>query len=49
MDLPTLRVLPCIETLVEQVVCLKSVRTAAFESSESFLLRLNGCVGGIPT
>ena len=40
--LPTLRVLPCIETLTEQAVCLKRFRTAAFESSHSlFLLRLN--------
>ena len=41
----TLRVLPCIETLVEQVVCLKSLRTAVFVSSEPlFWLRLNGHV-----
>ena len=47
---PTLRVLPCIETLVEQAVCLKRLRTAVFESSESlFLLRLNRRVGTIPT
>ena len=33
--LPTLRVLPCIETLVEQAVRLKRLKTAAFESSEA--------------
>lgn len=35
VDLPTLRFLLCIETLlVEQDVCLKRLRTAAFESSD---------------
>ena len=33
-----------------QVVCLKRLTTAALESSGVlFLLRINGCVGAIPT
>ena len=44
------RVLPCIETLIEQAVRLKKIRTATFESSVSlFLLSLNGRVDAIPT
>ena len=31
---PTLRILPCIKTLVEQVVCLKRFITIVLESSE---------------
>ena len=38
-----------IETLAAQIVCLKRLRTAAFESSELFLLRLNGSISAIPT
>ena len=48
--LPLLRVLSCIETLVHHAMCLKRLICAAFESSEPLhLLRLNGCVGTIPT
>ena len=43
------KILTVLEILVEQAVCLKRLRTAALESSESFLLRLNGRVGAIPT
>ena len=45
-----LRVLRCMEILVEQVVCVKRPRTAVFKSSGLlYLLRLNGHVGTIPT
>ena len=48
--LPPLRVSSCIETLVGHVMCLKGFIAVAFESSEPLLLlRLNGCVGTIPT
>ena len=44
------RVLSCIETLVEQVVCLKRLVTTVFKSSELlYLLGLNERVGTIPT
>ena len=43
MDFTYFIVLLCIEALIEQVVCLKRLRTATLESFESlFLLRLMG-------
>ena len=48
--LPPLRVLSYLETLVGHVMCQKGLIAVAFESYESLhLLRLNGCVGAIPT
>ena len=42
--------LSCIETLVGHVMYLKGLIAARFEGSEPLhLLRLNGCVGTIPT
>ena len=44
--LPPLRVLSCIETLIDHVMCLKELIA---HSEPLSLLRLNGRVGVIPT